>query len=53
MTLLIMIAKAVGLILLATLLFLGIAEALDARIVGSAERVCAGQPITGCFLTII
>lgn len=53
MTLLIIIAKAVGLILVAALLFLGIAEALDVRVVGAAERVCAGQPITGCFLTII
>ncbi len=53
MTLLIMIAKAVGLILLATLLFLGIAEALDARLVGASEQVCIGKPITSCFLTII
>ena len=53
MTLLLIIAKALFLILLATLLFLGIAEALDAKVVGASERFCVGQPLTGCFLTII
>ncbi len=54
MTLLQNIAKAIGLVLLAMLLFLGIAEALDARIIGASQQgLCAGQPITGCFLTII
>ncbi len=54
MTILLMIARALGLILAATLLFLGFAEALDAKMIGvSQQGLCAGQPITGCFLTII
>ncbi len=55
MTILLIIGKALGLIVLAALLFLGFAEALDARMVGvpSPQELCAGQPITRCFWAII
>lgn len=47
-------AKAVGLIVLAGLFFFGFQAALGAEVVGvSQQALCAGQPITGCFLTII
>ncbi len=54
MQILLFIAKAAGLIVLAGLFFLGIQEALDTRIIGASQQgLCAGTPITGCFLTII
>ena len=53
MTLLIIIAKAVGLILAAALLFLFIAETLNVSREGVLESSFAGHPIAGCFLTII
>lgn len=48
------IARALGLIVLAGLLFLGIEEMIGATVIGGSQQaLCVGQPITGCFLTII
>ena len=54
MSVILIIAKALCLIAVAAVLFFGFAVALDASpFSASQQRLCAGQPITGCFLTII
>jgi|GEM_PF-4088672 len=54
MTALIMIAKALCLILMATALFLGFDLALQTNaIVSAPQGLCAGKPVASCFLTII
>lgn len=48
------ILRAVGLVVLAALFFLGIQELIGANVIGGSQHArCVGQPITGCFLTII
>lgn len=54
MAILLVIAKALCLILLAVFLFFGFAMGLDISAISAPqEELCAGQPITRCFLTII
>ncbi len=54
MSVFLIIAKAICLIALAAVLFFGFAIALDASAFSAPQqRLCVGQPLTGCFLTII
>ncbi len=53
MSAIVIIAKALGLIVFAVLLFTGFAAALDVDFAGVAQDTCAGRPLPGCFLTII
>lgn len=48
-----MIAKAVGLIIVAIGMFVGLAVALDADVLPKANVGCAGAPLQSCFFTII
>ena len=53
MSLLPMIARALVLIILAALIYLGVAMALDVGALAAPQEQCAGQTLPACFLAII
>lgn len=53
MSILVFLAKASALVLLALLIFLGIADALDRAFVAAPVERCIGAPLPACFLAVI